>query len=344
MPGQHIPVASGPAAAGDALLAGGLVVLPTETVYGLAGNAANPAAVARIYEVKGRPTDHPVIVHVADAASALRIDGGWAREVPDYARALADSLWPGPMTLVLPRSARATDQVTGGQDTVALRVPGHPVARAVIAAMDAAAPGGAPHGVAAPSANRFGGVSPTTLGHALADIGDALDPARDLALDGGPCDVGVESTIIDCTGSTPRILRFGGISAADVERVTGIVPELGGSIRVPGALASHYAPRAVVVIAPDADAAAAYADAAVETGLAPERIALLAPADIPDIDGTSRLAAPRSAEEYAHVLYAAFRGADDRDVEFIIAVPPVKDGMGAAVIDRLRRASAPRPS
>ena len=346
MEGGGVPSGADPAAAAEALLAGGLVILPTETVYGLAGRADDPAAVARIYAAKGRPHDHPVIVHLGHPDSALNVDaeGAWVASVPDYARALADDLWPGPMTLVLPRSARATDGITGGQDTVAIRVPAHPVAQQVLTEMDARDPDGAPHGLAAPSANRFGRVSPTTLSHAMSEIADALDPTRDCALDGGVCGVGVESTIIDCTGEVPRILRPGGVTAGDIERVTGMRPEAGGGIRVPGALPSHYAPAATIVLAPDGEAAQAYADAAAEAGLPADRIAYLAPGEEPDIEGFSRLAAPSDASEYARVLYSALRTADSRDIALLVAVAPPADpdGIATAVIDRLRRASAPR--
>ena len=346
--GIALPITGDPDITATVLLGGGLAILPTETVYGLAARADDPAAVSRLYAAKGRPQDHPVIVHLAnvDAALGASPEGSWVREVPDYARALADAFWPGPMTLVLPRSSRATDGVTGGQDTVGIRVPAHPAAQAVIRAMDAHDPVGAPHGLAAPSANRFGQVSPTTVLHAIDELAGVLDPKRDIALDGGPCGVGVESTIVDCTGIAPRILRPGGVTADDVERVTGMRPETGGEIRVPGALPSHYAPHARVVLASDRVAAQAYADAAAEVGLAPERITMLAGVEIPDLDGFDRLAAPASDDEYARILYAAMRTADDDGIQLLIVVPPAADdgGIATAVIDRLRRASAPRSS
>jgi len=336
-----------PRAAAEALLSGGLVLLSTETVYGLAARADDAAAVARVYAAKGRPERHPVIVHVADPTRA--VDAGaprsWVAGGPDFARALAEEFWPGPLTLVLPRSARATDDITGGQDTVAIRVPAHPLARAVLLAMDDIDPAGSPHAVVAPSANRFGHVSPTTVQHALDELGDLLDAERDIALDGGPCQVGLESTIVDCSGDAPRILRPGGITAADVVRIAGAMAPISGTApRVPGALPSHYAPRARLALAVDAEAAAAYADAAAEGGLDPHRIALLAPASVADLAGVRRLAAPDTSEEYARVLYAALRDADALGVDFIVVVPPEPDGDGisAAVLDRLRRAAAPR--
>lgn len=334
-----------PRAAAAALLEGALVVLPTETVYGLAGRADDPAAVARIYAVKGRPSLHPVIVHVADPRLDPSSPGTWVREVPDYAHRLAEQCWPGPLTLVLPRSHRATDDVTGGQDTVAVRVPSHPVALAVLRAMDELDPSGAPHGVAAPSANRFGHVSPTTVEHALADLGDLLTGA-DLALDGGPCSIGVESTIVDCTGPHPRVLRPGGIGIADIEQVCGLeaLDAADSGIRVPGALPSHYAPAARIALATDGDALAAYVDAAVVGGTPVSRIGVIAAAEVTAPEGTARLLAPHSADDYARGLYDALRRADAAELTFIVAVPPEPDaeGVSDAIADRLRRASAPR--
>ncbi len=338
-------ISDDPRAAAAALLKGALVILPTETVYGLAGRADDPAAVARIYSVKGRPSTHPVIVHLAEAHLDARAPGAWVDHVPDYACALAKACWPGPLTLVLPRSARATDDITGGQDTVALRVPSHPLARAVLSAMDDMDPAGAPHGVAAPSANRFGHVSPTTLGHALADLRDHL-AAGDLAIDGGPCGVGVESTIVDCTGAQPRVLRPGGIGIAEIEQITGLeaLGPQGAGIRVPGALPSHYAPSASVALASDAQALVAYVDAAVEAGLEAERIGVIAVEGVPHPAGTLRLLAPETPDDYARGLYEALRRADAEGITFIVAVPPEPDaeGVSDAVVDRLRRASAPR--
>ena len=334
-----------PRAAAAALLNGALVILPTETVYGLAARADDPAAVARIYSVKGRPSQHPVIVHVADPRLDPSAPGSWVREVPDYARRLADTLWPGPLTLVLPRSARATDDVTGGQDTVAVRVPAHPLALEVLRAMDGLDPEGAPHGVAAPSANRFGHVSPTALAHAVADLGELLSDS-DLAIDGGACEVGVESTIVDCTGPQPRVLRPGGIGVAEVERITGLeaLGATASGIRVPGALPSHYAPAARIALARDADALAAYIDAAVEGGTDVDAIGVIAMSAVPTPEGAARLLAPDAAGAYARGLYDALRRADAAGIAFIVAVPPDPDaeGVSEAIADRLRRASAPR--
>ena len=334
-----------PRAAAAALLDGALVVLPTETVYGLAGRADDPDAVARIYAVKGRPSQHPVIVHVADPRLDPSAPGSWVREFPDYAHPLAEACWPGPLTLVLPRSARATDDVTGGQDTVALRVPGHPLALEILRTMDELDPTGAPHGVAAPSANRFGHVSPTVLTHALADLGDLLSDS-DVAIDGGACEVGVESTIVDCTGPQPRVLRPGGIGVADIERITGLeaLDATASGIRVPGALPSHYAPAARLALAADTDALDAYVGAAVEGGTEAERIGVIAMSGVPTPESATRLLAPDSADAYARGLYDALRRADAAGIAFIVAVPPDLDaaGVSEAIADRLRRASAPR--
>lgn len=297
--------------AAEALQAHGVIGLPTETVYGLAATATDPLAVERIFRIKGRPADHPVIVHVAEA-NALST---WGREVPGYAYALAESLWPGPLTLVVPATDAVPRFVTGGQDTVGLRCPAHPVALAVI---EAAGP------LAAPSANRFGRVSPTRAADVLADLGDRLG-SEDLILDGGDCPVGVESTILDCTGPAPRLLRSGAVESADVQRIIGLPVGLGTSaIRAPGGLASHYAPRAVVHTSGEPVAGAG----------------LLAPAGVPTPEGVVRLAAPVDSRSYAAVLYRALRDADARGLSELWAIPP-DDGsaLAAAVRDRLNRAS-----
>ena len=261
---------------GDAaanLLVGNLVAFPTETVYGLGADACNAAAVARIYSVKGRPADHPLIVHVA-SMDAL---GDWASDVPEYAIALARDFWPGPMTLIMKRSGLAADFVTGGQDTVGVRVPAHPVALGLLEAF--ARVGG--KGVAAPSANRFGNVSPTTAQAVSDELSDYLSDA-DQILDGGACDVGVESTIIDCTGDAPRILRPGAITQEMIEHSTGldVVDADGVAIRVSGSLDSHYSPLAKVVL--DQSPAAGQG--------------FIAMSDVATPDGVVRLAAPTTHE------------------------------------------------
>ena len=308
------------AAMGDAagvLLAGGLVAFPTETVYGLGADASNEMAVARIYSVKGRPADHPLIVHVASMDGL----GDWARDVPAYAISLARDFWPGPMTLVVRRSDLAGDFVTGGQDTVGLRVPNHPVALGLLEAFVKA--GG--RGIAAPSANRFGNVSPTSAQAVVAEIGDYLADG-DQILDGGSCDVGVESTIIDCAGDTPKILRPGAITVEMIEQSTGL--KVVGSVEVPmirvsGSLDSHYAPVATVVL-----------DQSPRAGQG-----LIAMVDVVATDGVVRLAAPRTHEEFARVLYAALRAADEQGLATVVVQQPQGDGIAIAIRDRLKRAA-----
>lgn len=297
-----------------ALREGGLVVLPTETVYGLAADAMDPVAVARIYAVKGRPADHPLILHVASADHVDR----WVRDVPDWARRLMTSAWPGPLTLVLPRSEQVGDWVTGGQDTVAVRVPDHPVARAVLAGF-----GGA---VAAPSANRFGQVSPTSADHVRRDLAGLLDSDRDVILDGGPCQVGLESTIVAATGGAPVILRPGRLSAHDIGELSGVTVEEppAGAPRVSGSLAAHYAPRARVVLgSPETPGGG-----------------LIALASVPTPPGVVRLMAPLDAHDYARRLYWALREADALRLDTVYAVlPPGDEGVVPAIRDRLLRAS-----
>ena len=314
-----------PVQAAWALAAGHLAALPTETVYGLGALADRPHAIARVYAAKGRPADHPLIVHVRGVKALT----AWATDTPDYAHALAAAFWPGPLTLVLPRTARAGDFVTGGQDTVALRVSSHPDFVRVLDILAGLTRDG--HvGVAAPSANRFGQVSPTTSAHVTAELAGRLD-GNDVVLDGGPSSVGVESTIVDCTGPAPVILRPGHVSRHDVERVTGLAVAGSSAVRAPGTLASHYAPAARVQIV-DAAALAARPDGDATVGV-------LAPAGVPTPEGHVRLSEPRTTEEYAQVLYAALREADALELTAVLVVPPSPEGVGAAVIDRLTRAA-----
>lgn len=317
---MQIQRSSDPARAAEALAAGALVAIPTETVYGLGAVADLPAAVARVYAVKGRPADHPLIVHVADAAALPT----WCRTIPDYASALADAFWPGPLTLVLPRSPRAGDPVTAGQDTVALRVPDHPLTLAALRHLDT--------GVAAPSANRFGRVSPTTADHVASELGELLDPSRDLILDGGPTAVGVESTIVDCTGPNPRLLRPGGVTAEQVTSVTGLpLAPPDTTVRAPGTLAAHYAPRAVVRLAGDpGEPVAATSD---------PTVGLIAAQPIATPTGVVRLLAPDTEAAYAAGLYAALREADLLGLRTVRVVPPAGAGLAAAIRDRLQRAA-----
>jgi L-threonylcarbamoyladenylate synthase len=299
------------------LLRGGLVAFPTETVYGLGADACNADAVARIYSVKGRPSDHPLIVHIASMDGL----GDWANDVPGYAISLARDFWPGPMTLVVRRSGLAGDFVTGGQDTVGVRVPNHPVALGLLEAFERA--GG--KGVAAPSANRFGNVSPTTAQAVADELGDYLADG-DQILDGGACDVGVESTIIDCTGDAPKILRPGAITAQMIADSTGlegvgVVEE--SAIRVSGSLEAHYAPAAKVLLC--------------ETPTAGQ--GFIAHANIQTPEGVIRLASPGSDEEFARVLYSALRAADEQGLAEVVVMQPVGIGISVAIRDRLKRAA-----
>jgi L-threonylcarbamoyladenylate synthase len=301
------------------LLAGGLVAFPTETVYGLGADACNAEAVARIYAAKGRPADHPLIVHVASMDGL----GDWADEVPEYAISLARDFWPGPMTLVVKRSSLAADFVTGGQDTVGVRVPNHPVALGMLEAFERI--GG--KGVAAPSANRFGNVSPTTAQAVSEELRDYLADG-DLILDGGPCDVGVESTIIDCTGDVPKILRPGAVTEEMIEHSTGLdfLDADGAAIRVSGSLESHYSPIAKVVVDQSPIAGQGF----------------IAMADVATDAGVIRLGAPITHDEFARVLYSALRAADQLGVDTVVVVQPAGNGIAIAIRDRLERASKGR--
>jgi len=302
--------------AAGVLMNGGLVAFPTETVYGLGADACNAAAVARIYSVKGRPADHPLIVHVA-SMDAL---GDWAGDVPAYAIALARDYWPGPMTLVVKRSELAADFITGGQDSVGVRVPNHPVALGLLEAFARA--GG--KGVAAPSANRFGHVSPTTAQAVSDELSDYLGMS-DVILDGGACAVGVESTIIDCTGDVPKILRPGAITEEMIEHSTGldVLDADGAAIRVSGSLESHYSPIAKVVLD--------------QSPLAGQ--GFIAMADVASAAGVIRLAAPTTHDEFARVLYSALRAADEQGLNTVVVAQPTGNGIAIAIRDRLMRAA-----
>ena len=297
------------------LKAGDLVAFPTETVYGLGADASNSKAVSRIYSVKGRPNDHPLIVHIA----SMERMGDWASDVPEYAIALARSFWPGPMTLILKRSEIAGDFITGGQDSVGVRVPDHVVALALLEAFEGV--GGM--GVAAPSANRFGHVSPTTAAAVIEELGDYLSK-DDLVLDGGACAVGVESTIIDCTGAAPSVLRPGAISVAMIEKCTGLkTTQSDEEIRFSGSLENHYAPVAKVLLC--------------ETAISGQGLIALKSIETPE--GVSRLASPENDEEFAQILYSALREADTRGLAEVVVVQPVGIGIAVAIRDRLARAA-----
>ena len=305
--------------AAASLIAGNLVAFPTETVYGLGADACNKEAVARIYEVKGRPTDHPLIVHI----SSIEHLDKWARDIPEYAIKLARAFWPGPMTLVLPRTNLAKDFITGGQNNVGIRVPVHTVALALL--KDFEAQGGL--GVAAPSANRFGKVSPTSAGDVKEELSDYLK-SDDLILDGGPSLVGVESTIINCTNATPMILRPGAITAAMINDLLGINIEVATkknieNIKAPGLLESHYSPKAKVYL----------------SGTPAAGDGFIALSNFPTPSGVVRLISPATNEEYARTLYQGLRLADSKKLNKVFVVPPTGDNIAVAICDRLEKAS-----
>jgi L-threonylcarbamoyladenylate synthase len=304
-----------------ALATGKLCAIPTETVYGLAANALDESAVARVFAAKERPADHPLIVHVASAADVSE----WITELPSWAIDLTNEIWPGPLTIVGPRTTLASNSVTGNQDTVAVRVPSHPIAQELLIQLKTRDV----KGLVAPSANRFGHVSPTSAAHVAADLGEYLDANGDLILDGGDCQVGVESTIVLATGSQPVILRPGAVTAADIRRITGVdVSEsTTNAPRVSGALDSHYSPTAQVMLV-----------AGSETKF-DSNSGFLALADIPTPAGLTRLGSPATIEDYAHELYSTLRAGDDQHLETIYVVPPTGDGLAQAINDRLQRAA-----
>jgi len=310
--------------AAQSLRKGSLVAFPTETVYGLGADAANEKAVARIYEVKGRPADHPLIVHISD----LKYLEQWISDIPEFAIILARDFWPGPMTLILRRSELAKNFVTGNQETVGMRIPDNRLALGLLEAFHNL--GGA--GIAAPSANRFGQVSPTTAEAVQEELGEYLSNT-DLVLDGGPSEVGLESTIIDCTGEMPRILRPGAITIEMIEEVTGLKASNSSNnssedfkredIRVSGSLENHYAPNAKVFL-----------DQKPVIGSG-----LIALASIDTPDGVVRLASPRTIEEFARDLYSALREGDHQNLESIYISQPLGDGLAIAIRDRLSRSA-----
>ena len=303
--------------AAKALIGGALVGIPTETVYGLAADAENPEAVARIYSVKGRPQDHPVIVHIGSVDYLNK----WAINIPDYALKLAKEYWPGPMTLILERSELAKDFITGRQETIGLRVPAHITALALLKEFHKL--GG--NGIAAPSANRFGAVSPTNAEAVQSELGQFLDASQDLIINGGQSLVGVESTIIDCTSKFPMILRPGAITEEMVMVTTGLNTTLDNqpTIRVSGSLEQHYSPKAKISLGGNVSMGDGF-------------IALIG-LDTPE--GGERLASPKTTEEFARTLYAALREADKRGIERIVVIPPEGDGIAIAIRDRLTRAA-----
>lgn len=301
----------------EKLRAGDLVAFPTETVYGIGADAENKDAVARMYQVKNRPTGHPVIVHIAE----LNDVDYWAQEIPEYAINLMRDFWPGPMTLLLKRREVAGDFLTGAQEIVGLRIPANSLALGLLNEFKAV--GG--KGIAAPSANRYGAVSPTTAEAVSQELSEYLLPG-DQILDGGPCLVGVESTIIDCSSDNPRILRPGAISAEMIEESTGIIlAEVSETkIRTSGSDKQHYAPRAKVIIGGE-----------IQSGEG-----LIAMSEIATPEGVIRLAEPKSIEEYARVLYSALRMSDSQNLEKVRIIPPRGEGLAVAIRDRINRAAA----
>ena len=301
----------------EKLRAGDLVAFPTETVYGIGADAENKDAVARMYQVKNRPTGHPVIIHIAE----LNDVDYWAKDVPEYAINLMRDFWPGPMTLLLKRREVAGDFLTGAQEIVGLRIPANSLALGLLNEFKAV--GG--KGIAAPSANRYGAVSPTTAEAVSQELSEYLSP-NDQILDGGPCLVGVESTIIDCSSESPKILRPGAISAEMIEESTGIVLEEVGEtkIRVSGSDKQHYAPKAKVIV----------------DGQSQSGEGLIAMSEVTTPEGVIRLAEPKSIEEYARVLYSALRMSDTQNLQTVRIIPPAGQGLAVAIRDRINRAAA----
>ncbi len=311
------------------LRAGALVAFPTETVYGLGADAGNPEAVAKIFAAKGRPQDHPLIVHLA----RVELLALWARAIPEAAQKLASAFWPGPLTLILERAAGVPDCVTGGQDTVGVRIPGHPLAQALLQAFAGEEGGRRFSGVAAPSANRFGRISPTSAAHVRSELGDAVD----MVLDGGECAVGIESTILDLSRGRAVLLRPGHITPAQIAAVIGAevaVPDEGAP-RVPGALVSHYAPRTRLVLVSAAELPARLAL------LRGRKVAVLSRAEAPAVlKDVSWQSAPRAAPGYAHELYASLRRLDALGCALILVEAPPATPEWQGVNDRLKRASS----
>jgi L-threonylcarbamoyladenylate synthase len=305
--------------AANSLKQGNLVAFPTETVYGLGADATNKDAVTRIYDVKGRPTGHPLIVHI----SSINNLDKWAQQIPEYAITLARTFWPGPMTLILPRTELAKDFITGGQDNVGIRVPSHPLALSLLKEFEIL--GG--FGIAAPSANRFGKVSPTSAQDVQEELLQYLTPG-DLILDGGPCQIGIESTIIDCTKPTPQILRPGGVTQEQIAELIDLELDKksythSDDVKAPGLLESHYSPKAKVFL----------------SGTPQPGDGFLALSSIATPTGAIRLATPVSDEDYARQLYSAFRLADSKKLERIFVVPLKNEGIAVAINNRLSKAA-----
>jgi L-threonylcarbamoyladenylate synthase len=305
--------------AASQLIEGHLVAFPTETVYGLGGDATNIEAIRRIYDVKGRPTDHPLIVHIS-SSTALDL---WASEIPEFAKKLARDFWPGPLTLVLKRTLLAENFITGGQDSVAIRVPNHPIALALLQSFESK--GG--KGIAAPSANRFGQVSPTSSRDVFLELGDHLE-IGDLILDGGKCEVGIESTIIDCTREIPQLLRPGAITSSMIEKSTGLklTRDANRSIRVSGNFKKHYSPQAKVIL-----------DEIPKAGQG-----FIALSEIETPPGVIRVAAPETVEQFSQILYESLRRIDSLGLSEVVVAQPIGEGTEVGIRDRLSKASKGR--
>ncbi len=308
--------------AAKALKEGHLVAFPTETVYGLGADATNEKAISRVYSVKGRPKDHPLIVHISSAKQLIK----WALDIPDYATKLANEFWPGPMTLILKKSELAKEFITGGQESVGLRIPDQQIALKLLEEFEGL--GG--FGIAAPSANRFGSISPTTASAVEIELSRFLG-SEDLILDGGQCTIGVESSIIDCTKATPVVLRPGAVSVEMIESITGFkspLNSINSDVKTSGLLESHYAPKAQVSLSMRTEPGDGF----------------LAFADIPTPIGTVRLASPKSNEEFAQVLYSALRLGDQFGLKHIVVVEPKGEGLALAIRDRLNKAASGKTS
>jgi L-threonylcarbamoyladenylate synthase len=308
--------------AAKSLKDGNLVAFPTETVYGLGADAVNEKAVSRVYSVKGRPIDHPLIVHITSAKQLVK----WAIDIPDYATKLANKFWPGPMTLILKKSELAQEFITGGQGSIGLRIPDQQVALKLLEEFEGL--GGL--GVAAPSANRFGSISPTTASAVEIELSSFLG-SKDLILDGGQCMIGVESSIIDCTKATPVVLRPGAVSVEMIESATGfgiLLNSIKSDTKASGLLETHYAPKAQVTLGMRTEPGDGF----------------LAFADIPTPIGTVRLASPKNNEEYAQVLYSALRLGDQFGLKHIVVVEPTGEGLALAIRDRLNKAASGKTS
>ena len=306
--------------AASSLISGNLVAFPTETVYGLGADATNKDAIARIYKVKGRPVGHPLIVHISSLANLDK----WSRDLPEYAVNLARTFWPGPMTLIMPRTDLAKDFITGSQDNIGIRIPSHNVALALLKEFEDQ--GGL--GIAAPSANRFGAVSPTTASAVEIELIDFLSKS-DQILDGGNCLVGIESTIVDCTQNKPSILRPGAITKEMIENTLGVTLDMNTlnsqmiQVKAAGLFESHYAPNAKVFL----------------TGSPTLGDGLIALDSFVTPAGAIRVAAPKTNEEYAQVLYEAFRLADSKGLSRVFVIPPTGDGIAVAINDRLAKSA-----